>query len=52
MEPIPVQVTVDKRSWGTERKSEEWMRRVRRVVVKVSSSSEQSSPKALTSVAS
>ena len=52
MEPIQVQVAVDKRSWGSERNSEnEWMRRDRRVVGKVRSSSEQSNPTALISVA-
>ena len=50
---LPVQVTVDKRSWGPERNSEkEWMCGDRRVVVKVHSCSEQSNPTALISVAS
>ena len=53
VEPIPVQVAVDKRFCGPERNSEkEWMRRNRRVVVKVPSSSEQSNPTALVSVGS
>ena len=52
-EPIPVQVAVDKRSWGTERYSEkEWMRRDWHVVVKVTNSSELSNTPALISVAS
>ena len=53
VEPTPVQVAVDKRSWGPERNSEKaWMRRGRRVVVKVPGSCEQSNPTALISVAS
>ena len=52
MEPTPVQVAVYKRSWGPERNSEEWMRRDRRVVVKVPSTSEQSNPMAVISAAS